>query len=262
MRFATPISTLFQIETDAEQIIRESDCLELRDHSPRRVWGAEELLHTDVQPIHPICDSEWKHLELISQMYRGLRLVTMHVAACCDRPILSRGRFEIGGRVFSRKEMLQYARINIERVRQIFGPSVMIGIENNNYYPTAAYDIVCDPDFLSQLVVENSVRFLFDLAHARISAINKRIPENDYIAALPLDAIIQVHLCRHRLIGSNSAVDAHDLPTDAEFSELEKLVLNTNLEYVTFEYYREPAGLIHCLRRAAQLRNELTSKPI
>ena len=43
-----------------------------------------------------------------------------------------------------------------------------------NYYPTKAYDIVADGSFISEVVKSNKL-FLFDLAHAQVTASNKKI---------------------------------------------------------------------------------------
>ena len=53
MKIATPISHLFTNEALAVQILRASDCLEERDHSPKPDISNSELYHSDLQLIHP-----------------------------------------------------------------------------------------------------------------------------------------------------------------------------------------------------------------
>ena len=70
--------------------------------------------------------------------------------------------------------------INIPKIKNILG-DIEILIENNNYYPTKAYDIITDADFISNLVYDNNIGFLFDQAHAEITAHNQKIKYEEYV---------------------------------------------------------------------------------
>ena len=57
-------------------------------------------------------------------------------------------------------------------LRKNFRNKLLIGLENNNYYPTKAYDFVTDGDFIDKVVRDNNkLFFLFDLAHAQVTCI-------------------------------------------------------------------------------------------
>lgn len=257
MRLATPISTLFKNQAQALEIIAASDCLECRDHSIKADWPRVELFHTDIQPIHHLDSADWDHLSGICQRHPDLRLLTMHLAACCDRPVLVEGKFQRGGRLYGRREMIELARENIARIREMFGAGVELAVENNNFYPTPAYEFVCDADFISEIVITNRIRFLFDVAHAHVTSINRGVAYAPYRDGLPLDELIQVHLCRFGRGEKGGAFDAHDLPGEDEFDELRQLATKWNVDYLTFEYYKEAAGLIGCLQQASKFKNEL-----
>jgi uncharacterized protein (UPF0276 family) len=257
MKIATPISSLFANKVQADEIIRWSDCLECRDHSPGADWPNEALFHTDIQPIHQITAEEWEHLRAIKKNKSALKLLSMHLASCYDKPVIVGGCFEPGGRKFSRAELLKNARENFTRIREIFGDGVELAVENNNYYSTPAYDLVCDADFINEIVCENRLRFLFDLAHGHITSVNKGMDFEDYKRQLPLDAVIQVHLCKHRVAEDGGAFDAHDLPGAEEFQEVLDLALRYRVEYLTIEFYKTAQELVSCLKEAHTLKNEL-----
>ncbi len=68
-------------------------------------------------------------------------------------------------------------------------------LENFNYHPTNAYEYICEPDTFSQLIDEIGADVLLDLAHAQISAFNMGWSNpRDYLSALPLHKVIEIHL--------------------------------------------------------------------
>jgi uncharacterized protein (UPF0276 family) len=262
MKIATPISSLFKHQEQAQAIISWSDCLECRDHSPGTNWLGEELFHTDIQPIHPLSRDEWDHLKKIKETKPHLKLLSLHMASCCDQPVLVGGRFQSGGKTRSRNELLAVAKDNIVQIRKIFGAGVELAVENNNYYPTPAYRFVCDANFISEIVRENQLRFLFDLAHAHITAANQGIEYQHYKQQLPLEALMQVHLCKHGIDENGDAYDAHELPGAEEFQEIRHLALNHRLEYLTIEYYKSASGLVASLQEAHKIKNEITGSVV
>jgi hypothetical protein len=262
MRIATPISSLFTIKEQAEKIISWSDCLECRDHSPGANWPREELFHTDIQPIHFITGNEWAHLHKIREAKPHLKLLSMHMASCCDQPVIVKGRFESGGKTSSRNELLDVAKTNIAKIRKVFGTGVELAVENNNYYHTPAYRFVCDADFISEIVRENQLRFLFDVAHAHITSTNQGIEYQHYKQQLPLEALMQVHLCKHGISENGQAYDAHELPGIEEFREVRDLASNYSLEFLTIEYYKSTQGLVGSLQEAHKIKNEITGSVV
>jgi uncharacterized protein (UPF0276 family) len=258
MRIATPISSLFASQEQAEVIISWSDCLECRDHSPGASWPREELFHTDIQPIHFITENEWAHLNKIRETKPHLKLLSMHMASCCDQPVMVEGRFESGGKTCGRNELLDVAKTNISKIRKVFGAGVELAVENNNFYPTPAYRFVCDADFISEIVRENQLRFLLDIAHANITSTNQGISYQHYQQQLPLETLIQVHLSKHGIREDGHAYDAHELPGAEEFREVRALALNHSLEYLTIEYYKSAQGLVSSLQEAKKIKNEIT----
>jgi len=135
------------------------------------------------------------------------------------------------------------------------GDDVFIAVENNNYYPTKAYRDVTEAKFISEIVYDNDLRFLFDIAHAKVTCFNKDINFERYKSELPLDRVIQVHICSYRIDSEmNQAYDAHDYPNSEELLEIKKIISEyPNVKYLTVEYYRDIENLEISLEKVREL---------
>lgn len=255
-QIATPISHLFGEPSIARELMARSDCLEGRDKSLEAGWPGVRLFHTDIEPVHELGASAWAHLEAIRRRTPELRLLSMHMASCYSAPIVVSGKFQAGGKRYGRDELLRCARENLSRIKALFGPDVELAVENNNFYATPAYDYVCDPEFISEVVRGNDIRFLFDVAHAFVSSVNKGMPLDSYLAGLPLEKTVQIHISQHRVDGPLCAVDAHADITEHMYEFVRKLLGRITPSYVTVEYYRDPHELLSALKRINSLRNE------
>ena len=95
--------------------------------------------------------------------------------------------------------MLNEAKKNTKWLKNKFKNKFKIGLENNNYYPTRAYDVIADADFISQVVRDNNLFFLLDIAHAKVKASNKKINYENYLKNLPLDLMLQINIFRQKI---------------------------------------------------------------
>jgi len=262
IKLATPVSHLFENKEYEGVIVKNSDVLECRDRSIDydNYIDKQELFHCELQPIHEWGDVEWRFLQKIKDTKPNLKLLTLHSASCCDKPLINGRMFELGGREYTREEMKSFAKINFLKIKDIFGNSVEIAIENNNYYPTEAYRDVTEAGFISEIVNENNLRFLFDIAHAKVTCFNKNINFEKYKRELPLDRVIQVHICTYGIDDElNQAYDAHSYPNDEELLEVSKIIEKyENVKYLTVEYYRDIENLEISLKRVKGLVCELS----
>ena len=152
---------------------------------------------------------------------------------------------------------------NFDEIKKIFGNNVKIGIENNNYYPTRAYNFITDCDFIYEVVMENDIEFLFDIAHAGITAFNKDIDFEDYISCLPLERLIQIHVCQFAAHDKTFAYDAHNSPGEKEWGIIKSLILKYSVpKYITVEYYKKKNLLINSLISAGKIIHELSEQII
>jgi uncharacterized protein (UPF0276 family) len=256
VELVTPISHLFHMDSETgAKILDMSDSLECRDRSFDSSMPKQKLFHCEYQPIHKFSDDAFRYLEAISKNKPDLKLVSFHIASCCDQPTISNGMFELGGKKYDRDEMVHNAKENFSLIKNIFGDGVSIAVENNNYYPTEAYEYVTDPSFINEIVNECDLKILFDIAHAKVSCINGGINYVDYRDSLHLEKVIQLHICKHGIReNKQQAYDAHDYPTDVEFNEVDYLTRSyPNIKYLTIEYYKDFDNLRNSIERFRHL---------
>ena len=128
--------------------------------------------------------------------------------------------FYPNGIKISVEELKRNAQTNINTIKEIFGKDISISVENNNYYKTEAYDYVTDPDFISSIVYDNDINFLFDISHARISAYNSGVDYCEYLLKLPLNRVNQIHISKEDVDSNGEVFDAHELPSDGNLKKL------------------------------------------
>jgi uncharacterized protein (UPF0276 family) len=127
---------------------------------------------------------------------------------------------------------------------------VKIGVENNNYYPTQAYDIVTDNVFINTIINENGLYLLLDIAHAMVTAHNREINYDDYIESLNLNKLIQLHICQPTIPEIGIAYDSHEVPNDKMFENVLSLVSKyPTIKYLTIEYYKDKNILINSIKK-------------
>jgi uncharacterized protein (UPF0276 family) len=177
---ATPLSHLFLQPYTAELLQERSDCLECRHRTVDNQLGRQEAFHCDLQPIHKLAEEDFQYLERVRDSKPELKLVSFHLASCYQNPALVQDTYRPQGRLLGRREMLENAEANLRHIRGIFGDGVCVAVENNNYYPMGAYEIVTDGDFITELVRGNDIRFLFDTSHARITSFYRGVSFESY----------------------------------------------------------------------------------
>ncbi|VVB86724.1 Uncharacterised protein [uncultured archaeon] len=254
-RIATPVSDIFLDKKYTKILIEKSDCLELRDRSMDTNFKNEEIFHCEMQPIHEFTKKNFEYIQKIKDKHPGLKLLTFHCASSCNDPCIENGMFKLNGKKYTKQDLLDNAKHNFLKLREILGSVIKIGIENNNYFPTEAYDYVTDPEFISEIIHENQLYFLFDIAHARIVAYNRNIEYGEYKEKLPFDRIIQLHISSYG-ISDGLACDLHDYPGEEEFNEVRDIISKYDVEYLTIEYYKDIEHLLISLKKIKEIIDE------
>jgi uncharacterized protein (UPF0276 family) len=247
IQIATPISHLFEDEAAARAIVDASDCLECRERSIESEAPDQHLLHFDLNLVHPWDDETKTYVRRAISLKLEIKLISFHVACNCDAPVLDGVMFQAGGRRYGRDEMLENARVNAAWLREHLPDGTPIAIENNNYYPTDAYEKVTEGAFLSEIANEIDSAFLLDIAHAKVTAHNTDTDLETYLESLPLDRTIQIHVCRPTIRDDGLAVDTHDALDEAGYAEIRELAERLNPRYVTLEYYKDAWELVEML---------------
>ena len=169
--------------------------------------------------------------------------------------------FQPVGKRLSSQEMLEHAATNTLWLKSTLGDQIKFGLENNNYYPTPAYEIVTDGDFITEVIRQNDLYLLLDIAHAMVTSHNMKIEYLEYVKSLPLDRLIQLHICVPELPPKGIGIDAHNSPDLA----MEQRVVDTILEYpqiqfLTIEFYKDKDILIKCIESLQNQINKLKFK--
>lgn len=172
--------------------------------------------------------------------------------------------FDLGPAVASvtaapnRPYVAQSADLGKERLKKIISRRLdyvrskftgRVGFENLNFFPNSAYVHVCEPDFISEVIRDNDAYLVLDLAHALISAQNMRMDIRDYLLALPLERVIEVHVSGPRMEGTG-LIDAHEPPGSGDYKIL-KFVREILAQefYLTVEYYSDFSAIQKIYRR-------------
>lgn len=121
---------------------------------------------------------------------------------------------------------------------------VPVAVENLDYYGNGAYEYICEPEFINELLNKNKdVYLLLDISHAEVSAVElgDETPENrlettrKYLDKLPLERVIEIHI-NSPILKNNKLMDTYHLPiTDVEVAILKNLLDLPNLDVVNLE---------------------------
>jgi len=254
-KIVTPVSHLFFNKKNALKIAKFSDYLEIRERTINLDFKNEKFFHCDDDLTLPWSKNFKIKLEKIIKKKKSLRYVSFQATRCCLNAKIVNKVFVLSGKKFSRNEMINEAAKNVSWLRKKFKNKFQIGLENNNYYPTKAYDIIADADFISHIVKKNKLFFLFDLAHAQVTASNKKINYHSYLEKLPMDKMIQMHICRPR-INKKMSRDTHYLPNIKMFKEVRSISKKyKNLKFFTIEYYKDTKKLIENIKTLKKIIN-------
>jgi len=250
IKLTVPISHLFKDSTVSRTIIANCDCLEGREKRDGNTQAIQCLFHFDANIVCAWGAEEREYIRSVLLTHGELEVISFHILASCTKPVLDGYIFKSGGRKLSEREMFDNTRHNIDWLKSLVGRrNITIALENINYYPTAAYRHVTEASFIDHIIRTNDISFLFDLAHARITAHNAKISYREYRSRLPMDRVIQVHLSRYAVNDEGLAYDAHALPDEEVFREVSEVVRLFSPLYLTIEYYKDSEGLIETLRQ-------------
>jgi len=106
-------------------------------------------------------------------------------------------------------ETLQHVAQRIRIVQAVLERPLVL--ENPSSYLSYTQSSWTEPAFLAELVAQTGCRLLFDVNNCYVSCYNAGLDPQDYLQALPYEAIVQLHLAGHQHCGSH-IIDTHDRP--------------------------------------------------
>lgn len=249
IKIATPISRLFLggEEVLIKKVIAMSGALEIRDISPKIFSLLPGLYHSDLSIVKEWTDEEFeKAVSVIKK--NNVILISLHVASCFSYASVKNGIFQPVGRRMSADEMLKNTKKNVNLLRNKV-KNVKIAIENNNYFPSGAYELVTEAPFINKILADNNLGLLLDLGHAKITAKHRSLRLNEYLKKLDLSRVYQIHLSGVGRL-NNFYQDAHMELTTEDWRRFKNMIdICSSLKYVTIEYYKNLPKLILMLSK-------------
>lgn len=205
-------------------------------------WAEDALLHTGYSLIDPAFGAD---IDFDKLSRHGVRRFSFDIGPCYEKVETVNAQYVGIGEKLTPDEVLSRSRRNLEKVRARFPTGCELAIENLNYYPTGAYDGVCDAEFYNEACKAMNVGLVFDIAHARVSGPHGGEPFDSFLEKIDFRLIREVHLSRPRLEPATDVRDAHDRPQADDFAILRDILARTPGPVdVAIEYYRDVGGII------------------
>jgi hypothetical protein len=112
-------------------------------------------------------------------------------------------------------------------------------LENMPALPKKSFAFESEPERIRQVVEETDCGMLLDIAHARVASIVHDIDIFDYLSALPLERVRQIHVSSPRPLRDGFLYDAHESLEAQDYELLDWTLQRTQPEMVTLEYWRD-----------------------
>ena len=199
-------------------------------------------------------------------------LFSFHLGFSCEQ-LKSGGQFDFTtalSEVLTEDVVRERILDNVAFAKKNYLKRGEILLENLDYNPrdkSGAYEYVCDPVFITEMLDKTGCRMLLDIAHANCSAQNMgRDDVMGFYKELPLDKVVEVHMSA---AGEKDGLshDAHHLITEegrpelGYFEELLKSGSLPNLAIVTLETFDDVIVQLDALKDVLE-RNGCTIAPL
>ncbi len=119
------------------------------------------------------------------------------------------------------EETLAHVVERIKRVQDFMGRHVLL--ENPSSYLTYRADEIPEYEFMARMAEEADCALLLDANNIYVASFNQRLDPYEYINAIPMDRVVQVHLAGHMNKGTH-IVDTHDGPVIQDVWDLYKYI--------------------------------------
>jgi uncharacterized protein (UPF0276 family) len=132
---------------------------------------------------------------------------------------------------------------NVNRARQHLRLPLLL--ENLDYCPEGAYEHVCEPTFIRDVLEATDTRLLLDLGHLLVTASWFGRPVEELLDELPLERVHEMHISGPRPLDGNAdrLDDVHDVVTEREVQLLRQVLVRSSPRAVVLEYRRDPLRL-------------------
>jgi uncharacterized protein (UPF0276 family) len=107
------------------------------------------------------------------------------------------------------EEALKHVVARVRTVQDILGRRILL--ENVSSYVSYRDSRLTEWDFLRAVAEEADCLILLDVNNIYVSSVNHEFDPNDYLAAIPIERVQQMHLAGHQNHG-DYLIDTHDFP--------------------------------------------------
>ncbi len=134
----------------------------------------------------------------------------------------------------SRKEFLNTVVELIEEKKASYCRKILVENMPSTCLPNG-YDVLADPEFITEVCEICDIGICLDVAHAQISAFYRNESVEEYISKLPLNRVIEIHLSNPQEI-NGELIDTHESLTESNYELLLNILEKTSPRIVTLEY--------------------------
>jgi hypothetical protein len=166
-----------------------------------------------------------------------------------------------GSRVLHELLPLKFAQENVERVAQRArrvqdALEVPLAIENISYYVHPGQAEMPEQEFLNRVLQASGVGLLLDVNNVYVNSVNHGFDPRAFIAALPLERVVEIHVAGHTRLDSGLLLDTHGTPvSDPVFELLAWTLDRTGPVPILLERDNDVPELDELLREVALLWN-------
>ena len=133
--------------------------------------------------------------------WHGALVYTEHLSYCADQGHL----YDLMPIPFS-EEAVRHVAARVRRVQEILGRR--IALENVSYY-AAPDQQMSELEFITAVLDEADCDLLIDVNNIYVNSINHRYDANEYLAGLPGERAVYVHIAGHFVEAEDLRVDTH-----------------------------------------------------
>lgn len=252
MKLLTPISHLFKDQKNANNIIGVSDFLEARERTAELRFNKTTHYHIDFDLNLGLSEKQIQFLIDHVKPREEIKFITFQASKDCEKIKIKNGIYYPNSPTIEFHNQIQNTKTSISQIKNILGNDRSIGIENNNYYPSGAYEICTSTDYICEIISTSNCHLLFDIAHALVTCANKQMSFEKYSNnLLNTSQCKQLHLCQPTYFYGKDpikALDSHEIPS-FELTELSiKLCKKWRIDFLTVEYYKDAETLVSYLK--------------
>lgn len=110
--------------------------------------------------------------------------------------------------------MLRHVVDRVGRVQDLLGRRLVL--ENVSSYVAFAADEMAEHEFVAEVARRADCQLLLDVNNVYVSSINHGFDATAYLAAMPAERVVQIHLAGHSRGDDGMLIDTHDAPVCAE----------------------------------------------